>query len=83
MKATISTMKQIIREKAALAKSRNVTEICTVSGLHPAFTAQSYIDVYRWISESAPGIHLHASNPMEVAYAARKSGINTKSVSGR
>ncbi|MGB7992876.1 5-amino-6-(D-ribitylamino)uracil--L-tyrosine 4-hydroxyphenyl transferase CofH [Methanoregula sp.] len=70
----------VIREKAALAKSRNVTEICTVSGLHPAFTAQSYIDVYRWISESAPGIHLHASNPMEVAYAARKSGINTKSV---
>ena len=70
----------VIREKAALAKSRNVTEICTVSGLHPAFTAQSYIDVYRWISEAAPGVHLHASNPMEVAYAARKSGINTRSV---
>ncbi|WP_292370284.1 5-amino-6-(D-ribitylamino)uracil--L-tyrosine 4-hydroxyphenyl transferase CofH [Methanoregula sp. UBA64] len=70
----------VIREKAALAKSRNVTEICTVSGLHPAFTAQSYIDVYRWICESAPGVHLHASNPMEVAYAARRSGISTKEV---
>ncbi len=71
---------EVIREKAALAKSRNVTEICTVSGLHPAFIAQSYIDVYRWISEAAPGVHLHASNPMEVAYAARKSGIDTKAV---
>ncbi len=30
----------VIREKAALAKSRGVSEICTVSGLHPAFTAQ-------------------------------------------
>jgi FO synthase subunit 2 len=70
----------VIREKAALAKSRNVTEICTVSGLHPAFTAQSYIDVYRWIGEAAPGVHLHASNPMEVAYAARKSGMSTKEV---
>ena len=70
----------VIREKAALAKSRNVSEICTVSGLHPAFTAQSYIDVYRWISEAAPGVHLHAGNPMEVAYAARQSGMTTKEV---
>lgn len=69
-----------IREKAALAKSRKVTEICTVSGLHPSFTAQSYIDIYRWISDAAPGVHLHASNPMEVAYAARKSGITTREV---
>ena len=57
-----------------------MTEICTVSGLHPAFTAQSYFDVYRWISEAAPGVHLHAGNPMEVAYAARKSGMTTKEV---
>ena len=71
---------KVIREKAALAKSRNVTEICTVSGLHPAFTAESYIAVYRWIGEAAPGVHLHASNPMEVAYAAKKSGMSTREV---
>jgi 5-amino-6-(D-ribitylamino)uracil---L-tyrosine 4-hydroxyphenyl transferase len=69
-----------IRKKAALAKSRNVTEICTVSGLHPSFTAQSYVDVYGWIHEAVPGVHLHASNPMEVAYAAKKSGISTTEV---
>ncbi len=28
-----------IRNKAALARQRNVTEICTVSGLHPDFDA--------------------------------------------
>jgi len=71
---------EAIQAKAALARSRNVSEICTVSGLHPSFTAQSYIDVYRWIGESAPGIHLHASNPMEVAYAAKKSRLSTKEV---
>ncbi len=70
----------VIQEKAALAKSRNVSEICTVSGLHPDFTAQSYVDVYAWIREAAPGVHLHASNPMEVAYAARMSGISTREV---
>ena len=69
-----------IQKKATLAKERGVSEICTVSGLHPAFTAQSYADVYRWIHEAAPGVHLHASNPMEVAYAAKKSGISTKDV---
>jgi len=72
--------REAIQKKAALARRRNVSEICTVSGLHPSFTAQSYIDVYRWICEAAPGIHLHASNPMEVAYAATKSGISTKEV---
>jgi 5-amino-6-(D-ribitylamino)uracil---L-tyrosine 4-hydroxyphenyl transferase len=69
-----------IRKKAELAKHRGVSEICTVSGLHPAFTAESYTDVYRWIHETAPGVHLHASNPMEVAYAARRSGMSTAEV---
>jgi 5-amino-6-(D-ribitylamino)uracil---L-tyrosine 4-hydroxyphenyl transferase len=72
--------RQAIEEKSRLAKSRGVSEICTVSGLHPAFTAQSYIDVYRWICEAAPGVHLHAGNPMEVAYAARQSSMSTKEV---
>ena len=72
--------REAIQKKAALARSRQVTEICTVSGLHPAFTVQSYTDVYRWIHEAAPGVHLHAGNPMEVAYAAKKSGISTKAV---
>lgn len=69
-----------IQEKATLAKERAVTEICTVSGLHPDFDATSYCEVYRWIQEAAPGVHLHASNPMEVAYAARKSHMSTREV---
>ncbi|MFA5348169.1 MAG: 5-amino-6-(D-ribitylamino)uracil--L-tyrosine 4-hydroxyphenyl transferase CofH, partial [Methanoregula sp.] len=72
--------KSEIQKKAALAKKREVTEICTVSGLHPDFNAQSYCDVYRWMCEAAPGVHIHAGNPMEVAYAARKSDMSTKEV---
>ena len=72
--------REAIRKKVALARKREVTEICTVSGLHPDFTAKSYTDVYRWIHEAAPGIHLHASNPMEVAYAAKKSHMSTQEV---
>jgi len=73
----------VIQAKAAKAKERNVTEICTVSGLHPDFTADSYVDILTWLREAAPGIHLHASNPMEVAYGARKSGISTAEIAGR
>ncbi len=69
-----------VREKARQARERNVTEICTVSGLHPEFDAQSYVDVYAWIRDEAPGVHIHASNPMEVAYAAQKSGLSTREV---
>src|SRR5512147_3050216 len=64
-----------IKRKVAQARERKVTEICTVSGLHADFTLESYTDVYRLIHEAAPGIHLHASNPMEVAYAAKKSRV--------
>jgi len=71
---------EVIREKAVLAKSRKVTEICTVSGLHPDFDANSYVEIITAIREGAPGVHIHASNPMEVAYAARKSGITSLEV---
>ncbi|MDD1674977.1 MAG: 5-amino-6-(D-ribitylamino)uracil--L-tyrosine 4-hydroxyphenyl transferase CofH [Methanomicrobiales archaeon] len=67
-----------IRRKAAQARERGVTEICTVSGLHPAFTGQSYLDILSAIRSEAPEIHIHASNPMEVAYGARKSGWTTR-----
>ncbi|MHC1626495.1 MAG: 5-amino-6-(D-ribitylamino)uracil--L-tyrosine 4-hydroxyphenyl transferase CofH [Methanoculleaceae archaeon] len=64
--------------RARQAAERNVSEICTVSGLHPDFTGDSYIQIYEWIREGAPGVHIHAGNPMEVAYGARKSGISTR-----
>ncbi len=72
--------RDVVLEKARQARERNVTEICTVSGLHPDFTAQSYVDIIGWICEGAPGVHIHASNPMEVAYAAGKSGMSTEEV---
>jgi len=70
----------VVREKARAARERGVTEICTVSGLHPAFDVESYVNIYSWMREEAPGVHIHASNPMEVAYAARKSGISSREV---
>jgi 5-amino-6-(D-ribitylamino)uracil---L-tyrosine 4-hydroxyphenyl transferase len=67
----------VLRAKTSLARERNVTEICTVSGLHPDFDAASYMGIIGIIHSEAPAIHIHASNPMEIAYGARQSGIST------
>jgi 5-amino-6-(D-ribitylamino)uracil---L-tyrosine 4-hydroxyphenyl transferase len=68
---------ETVRKKAAVAAERRVTEICTVSGLHPDFDADSYCEIISAIRKAAPGIHIHASNPMEIAYGAKKSGISS------
>ena len=69
-----------IRSKARLASARNVTEICLLSGVHPDFTIESYLDILRWTAEEAPGVHLHAFSPEEVYFAASRSGISTTKV---
>ncbi|MDT8358638.1 MAG: 5-amino-6-(D-ribitylamino)uracil--L-tyrosine 4-hydroxyphenyl transferase CofH [Methanomicrobiaceae archaeon] len=70
--------KDAIQQKAGEAGDRNVTEVCTVSGLHPGFTADFYTEIIRWIREAVPRVHIHGSNPMEVAYGAEKSDIPTR-----
>jgi FO synthase subunit 2 len=66
-----------VTRKAREAREREVTEICTVSGLAPEFRGDTYCEILRACREGAPGVHLHASNPMEVAYGARRSGRST------
>jgi FO synthase subunit 2 len=66
-----------IRQKVLTAKEREVTEICSVGGLHPDFDGDTYTGILSAIHETAPDIHIHAHNPMEVWYGAEKSGITT------
>jgi FO synthase subunit 2 len=67
-------------KKTDLAMERGVTEICLLSGVHPEFTADNYTDILGWVREAAPGVHLHAFSPDEVAHAAARSGISTREV---
>ncbi|MBN2735110.1 MAG: 5-amino-6-(D-ribitylamino)uracil--L-tyrosine 4-hydroxyphenyl transferase CofH [Methanomicrobiaceae archaeon] len=63
--------------KVNQAKERGVSEICSVGGLHPDFDADTYTGFLSLVHETAPEIHIHANNPMEVWYGAEKSGIST------
>lgn len=72
-----------ISRKVARACSRNVTEICLLSGVHPEFTMETYEELLALVREHAPGIHIHAFSPDEVMHAAQQSGISTEEVLDR
>jgi FO synthase subunit 2 len=72
-----------IQEQARLAYERKVTEICLLSGVHPAFTLDTFVDLIHWVHEAAPGVHVHAFSPDEVAHAAKKAKIPTTDVIAR
>ncbi len=67
-----------IREKARQAAARNVTEICLLSGVHPDYTLDSYIDLISCVREEAPGVDIHTASPDEIAWAAKRSGVSTR-----
>lgn len=72
--------KGAIQEQARLAYGRNVTEICLLSGVHPGFTLETFVDIMHWIHEVAPGVHIHAFSPDEVAHAAKRGKLSTGDV---
>ena len=69
-----------IQVQAKLAYERNVTEICLLSGVHPGFTLDTFIDLIHWVHEVAPGVHVHAFSPDEVAHAANRGRCSTPEV---
>lgn len=72
-----------IQAQACLARERNVTEICLLSGVHPGFTLNTFVDLIHWVHDVDPGVHLHAFSPDEVAHAAKRGGITTPEVLAR
>jgi 5-amino-6-(D-ribitylamino)uracil---L-tyrosine 4-hydroxyphenyl transferase len=72
-----------IQTQARLACERNVTEICLLSGVHPGFTLDTFVDMMHWIHDAAPGVHIHAFSPDEVAHAAHRGRITTPEVLAR
>jgi FO synthase subunit 2 len=72
-----------IQVQAKLAYERKVTEICLLSGVHPGFTLDTFIDLIHWVHEAAPGVHVHAFSPDEVAHAAHRGECSTPEVLAR
>ncbi len=65
------------------ATEAGATEICIQSGIHPDWGLEDYEGWLRFAKELAPGIHLHAYSPMEVAHMCDTSGLPPREVFAR
>jgi len=64
-----------VAERAAEAQRLGATEVCLQGGISPDLRPSSYADIVRAVKAAAPGIHVHAFSPMEVATASAKAGV--------
>lgn len=64
-----------IGERAAQAQALGATEICLQGGIDPSLGRTAYVDIVRAVTSAAPGIHVHAFSPMEIATASAKAGV--------
>ncbi|KNX37293.1 bifunctional FO biosynthesis protein CofGH [Luteipulveratus halotolerans] len=69
---------QQIGERAAEAQRLGATEVCLQGGIDPALGRTAYVDIVRAVTEAAPGIHVHAFSPMEIATASAKAGVSAR-----
>jgi FO synthase len=64
-----------IGQRAAEAQAVGATEVCLQGGIDPSLGRTAYADIVRSVKSAAPGIHVHAFSPMEIATASAKSGV--------
>lgn len=70
------TVDQVL-EKVREAMKVGATEVCIQGGLHPDLDISFYTSLLRAIKREAK-VHIHAFSPMEVYYAAQRSGLKVK-----
>ena len=67
-----------VGQRAAEAQAIGATEVCLQGGIDPSLGRTAYADIVRSVKSAAPGIHVHAFSPMEIATASAKSGISAR-----
>ncbi len=67
-----------IGSRAAEAQALGATEVCLQGGISPDLKAGAYADIVRAVKQAAPGVHVHAFSPMEIATASAKAGVSAR-----
>lgn len=57
-------------------EQNKITEICLVSGLHPNFDLDRYLQVIEQIKTKLPEIHVHGITPAELEHALRNKSLS-------
>jgi FO synthase len=64
-----------VARRAREAWERGATEICMQGGIHPSYTGDTYVALVETVKAAAPGLHVHAFSPLEIAQGARTLGL--------
>ena len=67
-----------VARRAAEAQALGATEVCIQAGLPPDMDGSAYEGIARAVKAAAPGIHVHAFSPEEVAYGAARAGAGVR-----
>jgi FO synthase len=67
-----------VGRRAAEAQQLGATEVCLQGGISPDLNATAYADIVRSVKAAAPGMHVHAFSPMEIATASAKAGMSPR-----
>ncbi len=67
-----------VARRAAEAQALGATEVCIQAGLPPDMDGSAYEEMVRAVKSAAPGIHVHAFSPEEVAYGAARAGAGVR-----
>jgi len=67
-----------VAARAREAQALGATEVCIQSGISPEMGADAYVRIVRAVLDAAPGMHVHAFSPMEIATAAAKAGTSAR-----
>ena len=85
-RADLNEAKAYVMDRAAVidrarqAGERGATELHIVGGLHHKLPFTYYVDVVRWIKETAPEIHVKAYTAVEIEFFAKISRLSTEQV---
>jgi FO synthase len=67
-----------VGQRAAEAWEVGATEVCMQGGIDPQLPGSAYLDLARAVKKAAPGLHLHAYSPMEVANGAARMAVSVE-----
>lgn len=73
-KAYFMTKEEVLRIARSAAADPDLREFHIVSGLHPDWPFQYYVDIIKTLKEVLPSIHLKAFTAVEICYFAKISG---------
>jgi len=69
-----------VLDTARSARNLGITEFHIVSGLHPDFPFDYYVDVIAGLKDLMPEVHIQAFTAVEIAYFAKIASLSTKEV---